>query len=197
MSFFSLSISVFLESLKHLIDVIWILQKQENQTNTMFLSEHSHGLIARPHVILGIGLYATLSSCLLAFAMFDIVVKRSIRIKKHLKQRRPSLKQPLPKDLVSKSCSYNFLVQKQTKKTFISIVLITDTLPINQSYLQIFNMLLGPIVILICGILLIVFSERDHIRNVYSRLVDPIICCILFLIYLFVIFNPSRRTKVR
>jgi len=57
-------------------------------------------------------------------------------------------------------------------------------------------MLLGPIVILICGILLIVFSERDHIRNVYSRLVDPIICCILFLIYLFVIFNPSRRTKV-
>lgn len=71
------------------------------------------------------------------------------------------------------------------------IVLITDTLSIRHSYLQVLNMLLGPIVILICGILLIVLSENHHVRVTYSRLVDPIICCFLFLSYLFMISTPS------
>ncbi len=31
-------------------------------------------------------------------------MKRSMKINKQLKQRRPSLKQPLPKILLSKSC---------------------------------------------------------------------------------------------
>ncbi len=34
----------------------------------------------------------------------DTVVKRSIEFNKQIKQRRPSLKQPLPKKLLSKSC---------------------------------------------------------------------------------------------
>jgi len=52
-------------------------------------------------------------------------------------------------------------------------------------------MLLGPLVILTCGILLIVLSEKHHVRVIYSRLVDPIICCFLFLSYLFMIAIPS------
>jgi len=70
------------------------------------------------------------------------------------------------------------------------LVLITDTLPIQHSFLQVLNMLLGPLAILTCGILLIVLSEKHHFRVIYSRLVDPIICCILFLSYLFMISVP-------
>lgn len=71
------------------------------------------------------------------------------------------------------------------------LVLIIDTLSINHSFLQVLNMLLGPLVILTCGILLIVLSEKHHVRVIYSRLVDPIICCFLFLSYLFMIAIPS------
>lgn len=71
------------------------------------------------------------------------------------------------------------------------VVLITDTLSIRHSYLQVLNMLLGPLVILTCGILLIVLSEKPHVRVIYSRLVDPIICCFLFLSYIFMISIPS------
>ena len=52
-------------------------------------------------------------------------------------------------------------------------------------------MLLGPVVILICGILLIVLSEKPPVRVIYSRLVDPITCCFLFLSYLLMISIPS------
>ena len=71
------------------------------------------------------------------------------------------------------------------------LVLITDTLPIHHSFLQVLNMLLGPLVILACGILLIMLSEKHHVRVIYSRLVDPIICCFLFLSYLLMICVPS------
>jgi len=52
-------------------------------------------------------------------------------------------------------------------------------------------MLLGPLVILTCGILLIVLSEKHNVRVIYSRLVDPITCSFLFLSYLFMISIPS------
>jgi len=52
-------------------------------------------------------------------------------------------------------------------------------------------MLLGPLAILACGILLLMLSEKHHVRVIYSRLVDPIICCLLFLSYLFMISVPS------
>ena len=74
---------------------------------------------------------------------------------------------------------------------FISSVLITDTLPVHHSLLQVLNMLLGPLAIITCGILLIMLSEKYHVRVIYTRLVDPIICCCLFLSYLLMIFVPS------
>jgi hypothetical protein len=74
---------------------------------------------------------------------------------------------------------------------YFILVLITDTLPIHHSYLQVLNMLLGPLVILTCGILLIVLSEKHNVRVIYSRLVDPITCSFLFLSYLFMISIPS------
>jgi hypothetical protein len=53
-------------------------------------------------------------------------------------------------------------------------------------------MLLGPLVILACGILLIVLPEKHHVRVIYTRLIDPIICCFLFLSYLLMISVPSK-----
>lgn len=76
------------------------------------------------------------------------------------------------------------------------LVLITDTLPIHHSFLQILNMLLGPLALFTCGVLLLVLSDTHHVRVIYSRLVDPIICCWLFLSYLLMIFVPSRRRIV-
>jgi hypothetical protein len=73
------------------------------------------------------------------------------------------------------------------------LVLITDTLSTRHSFLQVLNMLLGPLAILTCGILLLVLSEKHHVRVIYSRLVDPIICCFLFLSYLFMISIPSME----
>jgi hypothetical protein len=115
-------------------------------------------------------------------------------MKKQLKQRRPSLKQPLPKKLLSKSCMSSPI--KCHRYFDFILVLITDTLPIHHSYLQVLNMLLGPLVILICGILLTVLSEKYQARVIYSRLVDPIICCFLFLSYLLIISIPSMMKEL-
>ena len=71
------------------------------------------------------------------------------------------------------------------------LVLITDTLSINYSYLQVLNMLFGPLAILTCGILLVVLSEQHNVLLLFSRLVDPIICCFLFLSYLVMLSVPS------
>ncbi|CAF0998217.1 unnamed protein product [Adineta steineri] len=176
--FISLSISVFLESIKHLVDVIFVIPQQENNS-TVLHAAHSHqhirSLIEHPYFVLGIGLYATISNCLLGIIILYIVIKRSIKIEKQLKQRRSSLKQPLPKKLLSKS------------------LLITDTLSTRHSYLQVLNMLLGPIAILTCGILLVMLSDKHDVLVLLSRLVDPIICCFLFLSYLFMIFIPIRH----
>lgn len=77
--------------------------------------------------------------------------------------------------------------------TFLFIlVLITDTLPVHHALLQVLSMLLGPIAILTCGVLLIMLSERNHVRVIYSRLVDPAIGCFLFISYLLIIFAPSE-----
>ncbi|CAM4804974.1 unnamed protein product [Rotaria magnacalcarata] len=176
-SFLSLSISVFLESIKHLIDVVFIIPKRESNSSAIFTAhghEHMHSLIDHPYFILGIGIYATISNCSLGLTRLYIVIKRSIKMNRQLKQRRPSLKQPLPKTLISKS------------------LLITDTLSVRHSYLQILNMLLGPLTILACGILLVLLSEKHDARVLFSRLVDPTICCFLFLSYLFMISTPMR-----
>ncbi|UJR09553.1 hypothetical protein I4U23_013789 [Adineta vaga] len=172
--FISLSISVFLESIKHLIDVVFLIPQQEKNT-TSLPTAHNHALIYRPHFIFGIGAYATISNCLLGITMLFIVIKRSMKLDEQLKQRRSSLKQPLPRKLLSKSH------------------LITDTLSIHHSYLQVLNMLLGPVAILICGILLVMLSDKQHILILFSRLVDPIICCFLFISYLLMIFIPMRH----
>ncbi|CAM4919297.1 unnamed protein product [Rotaria socialis] len=176
-SFLSLSISVFLESIKHLIDVVFIIPKRESNSSAIFTAhghEHIHSLIDHPYFILGIGIYATISNCSLGLIRLYIVIKRSIKMNRQLKQRRPSLKQPLPKTLISKS------------------LLITDTLSVRHSYLQILNMLLGPLTILACGILLVLLPEKHDARVLFSRLVDPTICCFLFLSYLFMISIPMR-----
>ncbi|CAF2770421.1 unnamed protein product [Rotaria sp. Silwood2] len=176
-SFISLSVSVFLESVKHLVDVIFIIPKQESNSSKVYTAhgrEHIHSLIDHPNFILGVGIYATISNCLLGIAILYNVVKRSRKFNKQLEQRRTNLNHRLPK----KSCSKSLL--------------ITDTLPAHHSFLQVFNMLLGPIAILACGILLIMLSEKYHVRVIYSRLVDPIICCFLFLSYLFMIAVPIR-----
>ena len=44
-SFLSLSISVFLESIKHLIDVVVFIPKRENES-TLVLTAHGHGQFA-------------------------------------------------------------------------------------------------------------------------------------------------------
>ncbi|CAF0959064.1 unnamed protein product [Adineta steineri] len=176
-SFFSLSISVFLESIKHLVDVIFVIPERETNSSTLFTAhghEHIHSLIDHPRFILSVGIYATLSNCLLGVAILYAVMKSSHAFNKQLRQRRPSLHQPLPKKLLSDS------------------LLITDTLPIQHSFLQVLNMLLGPLAILACGILLIMLSEKHQVRVMYSRLVDPIICCFLFLSYLIMISVPIR-----
>lgn len=41
-SFLSLSVSVFLESVKHLIDVVFIIPKQESNSEEIFTA-HGHG----------------------------------------------------------------------------------------------------------------------------------------------------------
>jgi hypothetical protein len=41
-AFFSLSISVFLESIKHIIDVIFVIPKQESNSTILFTA-HGHG----------------------------------------------------------------------------------------------------------------------------------------------------------
>ncbi|CAF3591783.1 unnamed protein product [Rotaria sordida] len=176
-SFLSLSVSVFLESLKHIIDVIFVIPKQESNSSKLHTAhghEHVHSLIDHPNFILAVGIYATVSNCLLGIAILYKILKRSRKFNKQLKQRQVNLQQSLPNKSLSKS------------------LLITDTLPVHHSYLQVFNMLLGPLAILACGILLIMLSEKYHVRVLYSRLVDPIICCILFLSYLFMIFEPIR-----
>ncbi|CAF1529677.1 unnamed protein product, partial [Didymodactylos carnosus] len=74
--------------------------------------------------------------------------------------------------------------------------LITDTLPVGHSILQVLSMLLGPFVILIMGLLLIVLSVKPDYnkrRLIYGRLVDPIACVILFLFYLLMIIGPIKE----
>jgi hypothetical protein len=92
-----------------------------------------------------------------------------------------------------------YVVRRKKNDFFINFisVLISDTLPIHHSYLQVLNMLLGPLVILTCGILLIVLSEKRHVRMVYTRLVDPIICCFLFLSYLLMISIPGNKIEYK
>ncbi|CAF4381469.1 unnamed protein product, partial [Adineta steineri] len=71
-SFFSLSISVFLESIKHLVDVIFVIPERETNSSTLFTAhghEHIHSLIDHPRFILSVGIYATLSNCLLGVAI--------------------------------------------------------------------------------------------------------------------------------
>ncbi|CAF1321650.1 unnamed protein product [Rotaria sordida] len=177
-SFLSLSISVFLESIKHIVDVIFVIPKRESNSSALFTAhghEHMHSLIDHPHFILFVGIYATISNILLGIGILYIVKKRSMKMHQYLKERRPSLKQPLPKKLLSKS------------------LLITDTLSVHHSYFQVLNMLLGPIAILTCGILLVFLSEKHDIRVVFTRLVDPIIGSFLFLSYLLMISIPMRH----
>ncbi|CAF3055391.1 unnamed protein product [Rotaria sp. Silwood2] len=176
--FLSLSISVFLESIKHIIDVVIVIPKRESNSSALFTAhghEHFHSLIDHPYFILGVGIYATISNILLGIVILYIVKTRSMKMRRQLNQRRPSLKQPLPKKILSKS------------------LLITDTLSLHHSYLQVLNMLLGPIAILTCGILLVVLSEKHDIRVVFTRLVDPIIGSFLFLSYLLMIYIPMRH----
>ena len=91
-AFLSLSISVFLESLKHIIDIIFVIPKQESNSTILFTAhgerkfcerrkcsiewkskiydlDHIHSLIDRPELILGVGIYATVSGCLLGIAI--------------------------------------------------------------------------------------------------------------------------------
>ncbi|CAF0941425.1 unnamed protein product [Adineta ricciae] len=176
--FIALSVSVFFESIKHVVNVIFVNSQRENNSTSLF-SAHSHeqnlNLTNYTHFILGIGIYGTISNCLLGFVILCIVIKRSIKFEKQLKQRRPSLKQPLPRKLLSKSH------------------LITDTLSIRHSYLQVLNMLLGPVAIFVCGILLVMLSDKQHIIISFTRLIDPIVCCSLFLSYILIIFIPMRH----
>lgn len=175
-SFLSLSVSVFLETVKHLIDVVFIIPKRESNSSKVLSAhghEHIHSLIDHPEFILGVGVYATVSNCLLGAAIIYSLVKRSRKLQQAIKQRRPSLPQSLPKHL-SKS------------------LLITDTLPIHHSFLQVLNMLLGPLAIFTCGILLVMLGEVHHVRLIYTRLVDPSICCLLFISYIIMIYIPVR-----
>lgn len=89
-SFLSLSVSVFLESVKHLIDVIFIIPRRESNATALFTAhghgtftchwphfsrkkhislEHIHSLIDHPEFIFGVGIYATISNCVLAVAL--------------------------------------------------------------------------------------------------------------------------------
>ncbi|CAF1049568.1 unnamed protein product [Rotaria sp. Silwood1] len=177
-SFLSLSISVFLESIKHIIDVLFVIPKRETNSSALFTAhghEHIHSLIDHPYFILGLGIYATISNILLGILILYSVKSRSIKMQRQLEQRRASLKQPISKRILSKS------------------LLITDTLSIHHSYLQVLNMLLGPLAILVCGILLVVLSEKHDVRVVYTRLIDPIIGSFLFISYLFMISVPMRH----
>ena len=123
----------------------------------------------------------------------DTVMKHAQKIKRQLEGRRPSLNEPLPKRLLSNSCN-RFESDFQVHRCVI-LVLITDTLPIQHSFLQVFNMLVGPLAILACGILLLVLSEDHHVRALYSRLVDPTIGCLLFISYFIMLFVPSTSPK--
>ncbi|CAF3580458.1 unnamed protein product [Rotaria sp. Silwood1] len=177
-SFLSLSISVFLESIKHIIDVLFVIPKRETNSSALFTAhghEHIHSLIDHPYFILGLGIYATISNILLGILILYSVKSRAIKMQRQLEQRRASLKQPISKRILSKS------------------LLITDTLSIHHSYLQVLNMLLGPLAILVCGILLVVLSEKHDVRVVYTRLIDPIIGSFLFISYLFMISVPMRH----
>lgn len=176
-SFLSLSISVFLETVKHLIDVVFIIPKREFNSSKVLSAhghEHVHSLIDHPEFILGVGVYATISNCLLGAAIIFSLMKRKRKLQQQIKQRRPSLQQPLPKRLLSKS------------------LLITDTLPIQHSFFQVLNMLLGPLAIFTCGMLLVMLGEVHHVRLIYTRLVDPGICCLLFISYIIMIYIPIR-----
>ncbi|UJR36563.1 hypothetical protein I4U23_029282 [Adineta vaga] len=176
--FFSLSISVFLESLKHLYDVTFVIPKQEKNCSVTYTAHghghHHHSLIDYPKFILGIGMYATLSNFVLAVILIYTLMKRSKKFRKQLEQQRPNHQQPLPKKTSSKS------------------LLITDTLPIQHKFLQILNMLLGPLSILVCGILLVISPKDDCRVLAYSRRIDPLIGCFLFLSYLIMIAIPIR-----
>jgi hypothetical protein len=121
-------------------------------------------------------------------------MKRAKKIKRQLSQRRASLKQPLPKQLSSNSC--NRFESHSHFHLCVILVLITDSMPIHHSFLQVFNMLVGPLAILACGILLLVLSEDHHVRALYSRLVDPIIGCLLFLSYFIMLFAPGTRSRL-
>ena len=121
-------------------------------------------------------------------------MKRAKKIKQQLSQRRASLKQPLPKQLPSNSCN-RFEIHSRFHPCVI-LVLITDTMPMHHSFLQVFNMLVGPLAILACGILLLVLSDDHHARALYSRLVDPIIGCLLFLSYFIMLFVPGTRSRL-
>lgn len=176
-SFLSLSVSVFLESLKHVFDIIVVYPSREKNNSIVLTAhgkEHHHSLIDHPDFILGVGIYATISNVLLGLGVLYVVIKRTKEMTRQLTQRRPSLKQPLPKTNLSNS------------------LLITDTLPIRHSLFQIFNMLVGPLAILICGILLRKLSDQKT-RLMYMRLIDPLTCCILFLSCLLMIALPIRE----
>ncbi|CAF1275302.1 unnamed protein product [Didymodactylos carnosus] len=128
-SFCSLSVSVFMESIKHVIDIIFVLPRREY--NSTIFTAHGHGKY--------------------------VVLKRHARINTQVRMRRNSLKS---------------LPEKLSKA-----LLITDTLPVGHSLLQVLNMLLGPFVILISGLLLIIFFEKpnyDEKRRIYSRLISGI-----------------------
>lgn len=126
----------------------------------------------------------------------DSLVKRSRKLQQAIKQRRPSLPQSLPKHL-SKSCTIKNIkiIFNHIDLRFFS-VLITDTLPIHHSFLQVLNMLLGPLAIFTCGILLVMLGEVHHVRLIYTRLVDPSICCLLFISYIIMIYIPGRFSKL-
>ena len=70
-------------------------------------------------------------------------------------------------------------------------MLVIDTLPMRHSFHQVLNMLLGPLALLVCGTLLVMLSEKNDVLDLYSRLVDPIICCLLFLSYMIMLAVPS------
>lgn len=128
----------------------------------------------------------------------DIVIRRAWKLQQRLKERRPSIPQPLPKKLLSKSCEWTKKIYENIidihRITRNVLVLISDTLPLQHSFLQIFNMLIGPLALLTCGILLVTLSDNSTVLILYSRLVDPIICCILFISFCFMIVFPSKIT---
>ena len=89
--FIALSVSVFFESIKHVINVIFVNSQRENNSTSSFpvhnhgknihlnlkathltvclYLEHNLNLTNYTHFILGIGIYGTISNCLLGFVI--------------------------------------------------------------------------------------------------------------------------------